>query len=191
MNKLILICIVILYMVLPGVSRAGSLTDNGDGTVTDSGTLLMWQQGESSALTWEAALTYCEGLVLPVSGYDDWRLPNHKELMSLVDDTRYNPSINTTLFANAASSYYWSSTSHATTASYAWHVDFYHGASGVNDKGGGTFQTRCVRACISGSACTRQLRKTGIVWTAGSSSRLFQDINGAFYKVRKNRREIS
>ena len=127
MTKVVVICMVVLYMVLPGVSAAGSLTDNGNGTVTDSGTLLTWQQGESSAMTWEAALTYCEGLSL--AGSTDWRLPNHKELLSLVDYTRYNPSINTTFFPSAISSVYWSSTTDAFNTSYAWSVNFYFGGS--------------------------------------------------------------
>jgi hypothetical protein len=134
---------IFLLGVLPGVATAGSLTDNGNGTVTDSGTLLMWQQGEGGAMTWEAALTYCEGLVLPSSGYSDWRLPNHKELLSLVDDTRYNPSINTTIFSAAFSLNYWSSTTYAYTP-YAWIVYFFYGSSDSYDKTD-TYYARCVR----------------------------------------------
>ena len=63
-----------------------SLVDNGDGTVTDNRTGLIWQQGEPGAMTWNSALTYCEGLSL--AGSTDWRLPNIKELESLVDETR-------------------------------------------------------------------------------------------------------
>jgi hypothetical protein len=127
MTKVFVICMAFLYMVLTGVSAAGSLTDNGNGTVTDGGTLLTWQQGESSTMTWEAALTYCEGLSL--AGSTDWRLPNHKELLSLVDYTRLYPSINTTLFPNAISSFYWSSTTNAGWTSFAWFVDFSYGAT--------------------------------------------------------------
>lgn len=61
--------------------------DNGDGTVTDRATGLIWQQADNGrAMTWQAALAYAEGLVL--AGHDDWRLPNAKELQSLVDYTR-------------------------------------------------------------------------------------------------------
>ena len=63
------------------------LIDNGDGTVTDYSTGLMWQQQtfRSTAynFTWYQALVYCEALTL--SGYDDWRLPNIRELYSLVE----------------------------------------------------------------------------------------------------------
>ena len=144
MNKAIVICMVFLFGVLAGVSTAGSLTDNGNGTVTDSGTRLMWQQGESSEMTWEAALTYCEGLVLPTSGYTDWRLPNHKELLSLVDDTRNNPSINTTKFPAATTSFYWSSTTVAGGTSAAWYVGFGSGYSYYYGKAS-TYYARCVR----------------------------------------------
>ena len=142
MTKVFVICMAFLYLMLPGISAAGNLTDNLNGTVTDSGTLLIWQQGENSVMTWEAALTYCEGLSL--AGQADWRLPNHKELLSLVDYTRYNPSINTTFFPNAISSNYWSSTTMVYGTTTAWNVVFDYGYSSGNAK---TFSiyVRCVR----------------------------------------------
>lgn len=61
--------------------------DNGDGTITDLATGLMWQQSDSGkGLDWEEAFSYAEELKL--AGYDDWRLPNAKELQSIVDYTR-------------------------------------------------------------------------------------------------------
>ncbi|MCP4716300.1 MAG: DUF1566 domain-containing protein, partial [Deltaproteobacteria bacterium] len=70
--------------------------DNGDGTVTDYATGLMWMQSDSGhlgagdggdgALTWEQALTWGENL--SYADYHDWRLPDAKELQSLVDYTR-------------------------------------------------------------------------------------------------------
>lgn len=142
MTKVFLICTAFLYMVLPGVCAAGSLTDNGNGTVTDSGTILMWQQGESSTMTWEAALTYCEGLSL--AGYTDWRLPNRKELLSLVDYSTDSPSINTTFFPGTSSSDYWSSTTSAYQPSSAWSVKFYQGDSIYYLKTY-SYYARCVR----------------------------------------------
>lgn len=62
-------------------------TDNGDGTITDNATGLMWQQADNgSTYDWENALAYAEDLTL--AGYDDWRLPNAKELQSIVDYSR-------------------------------------------------------------------------------------------------------
>ncbi len=64
-----------------------NFVDNGDGTVTDRATNLMWQQDDSAAgLSWQQALAYAEDLTL--AGHDDWRLPNAKELQALVDYTR-------------------------------------------------------------------------------------------------------
>jgi len=143
MMKIFTICIAFMCMVLPGVSMAGNLTDNGNGTVTDSGTTLMWQQGESSLMTWDAALTYCEGLTL--AGSNDWRLPNIKELFSLVADTRVNPSINTTMFPNAISSHYWSSTTWVYIDVCAWGVYFDTGRTDTPlDKVNSSY-ARCVR----------------------------------------------
>ncbi len=61
-----------------------SYTDNGDGTVTDDNTGLMWQQTPpSDKLTYDEALEYIENLEL--GGYTDWRLPTIKESFSLAD----------------------------------------------------------------------------------------------------------
>jgi hypothetical protein len=61
--------------------------DNGDGTVTDSATGLMWQKADDGILrNWENALLYCENLSL--ADHSDWRLPNAKELQSIVDYNR-------------------------------------------------------------------------------------------------------
>ena len=65
------------------------LTNNGDGTVTDRHSGLMWQRAAAWAVAWEAALPACENLVL--AGRDDWRLPNIKELRSINDDPADQP----------------------------------------------------------------------------------------------------
>ncbi len=56
--------------------------DNGDGTVTDLNTGLMWQQDPGSKMTWEEAVSGADTFTL--AGYDDWRLPTIKELYSLI-----------------------------------------------------------------------------------------------------------
>jgi len=100
--------------------------DNGDGTVTNTDTGLMWQKDtDPDIYEWQDALSYCENLTL--AGYDDWRLPNVNELQSLVDYERYDPTINTTYFPNTLSSFYWSSTTYAYDPSYAWYVRFNDG----------------------------------------------------------------
>ena len=64
--------------------------DNTDGTITDSSTGLMWTKSDDGAgLNWEDALAWVQlknGEIY--LGYNDWRLPNAKELQSLVDYTR-------------------------------------------------------------------------------------------------------
>jgi hypothetical protein len=103
-----------------------SFIDNGDGTVTDTHTGLMWQQDTApGTYTWQQALAYCENLTL--AGYSDWRLPNRNELQSLVDYNRLSPSIDTTYFPNTVSSFYWSSTTAALSPTYACFVDFSDG----------------------------------------------------------------
>jgi hypothetical protein len=126
-----------------GQSPGPSLTDNGNGTVTDNRTGLTWQQGEPGSMTWGAALGYCEGRDL--GGATDWRLPNIKELESLTDDTRYNPAIDTAFFPGASASDYWSSTTHAYYPDSAWVVGFYDGYVGNYGKGT-SYYVRCVRS---------------------------------------------
>lgn len=61
--------------------------DNGDGTITDNATGLMWQQADDGTTRdWENSLLYAEDLTL--GGYSDWRMPNAKELHSILDYTR-------------------------------------------------------------------------------------------------------
>jgi len=61
--------------------------DNGDGTITDYATGLMWQKSDNSeGLDWKSALSYAENLEL--AGYSDWRLPNIKELQSIANYSR-------------------------------------------------------------------------------------------------------
>ena len=73
------------------------LVSNGDGTVTDTDTGLMWQQDPSNnSKQWNIALSSSEYSNL--ADYTDWRLPTIKELHSLVDYRRFNPAINLTYF---------------------------------------------------------------------------------------------
>lgn len=98
--------------------------DNGDGTVTDRATGLMWMQADSGqGMDWEDALDYAEDMNL--AGYSDWRLPNAKELQSIVDYTRspdttrsaaIDPVFQCLEITNEAGqkdyAHYWSSTTH-------------------------------------------------------------------------------
>jgi Protein of unknown function (DUF1566) len=91
--------------------------------VTDNLTGLMWVGAPSVSVdTWANALTSANDLTL--CGFSDWRLPNRKELRSLIN---YNladsaAALNTQGFSNVQASYYWSSTSAAGSADSAWIV---------------------------------------------------------------------
>jgi hypothetical protein len=92
--------------------------DNKDGTVSDLATGLMWAKADGGKPThWQQALAYCEGLEL--TGHDDWRLPNAKELQSIVDYTRapdsrdpdqVGPAIDPVLTVSVTESWFLSST---------------------------------------------------------------------------------
>ena len=146
------IAVILIFLVVTALSHpqvaAATLVANGNGTVSDTRTGLIWQQGEPGAMTWGNAITYCEGLTL--GGNSDWRLPNVKELESLTDDTRYNPSIDKLVFPNANASNYWSSATYAGDPNYAWDVDFGNGR--VNGRYKYYYNyVRCVRGGQSGS----------------------------------------
>lgn len=96
--------------------------DNGDGTITDSATNLMWTRDDSKkGMNWEEALKWTQKMNdEEYLGYDDWRIPNAKELESIVDYSRspdatnsaaINPIFNTTKDGDNYP-YFWSSTSH-------------------------------------------------------------------------------
>lgn len=109
---------------------AARFVDNGDGTVTDAMTGLMWTADAAlggSGLTWEEAIGYAAALT--VGGHDDWRLPNINELASLVDAGAADPALpGEHPFANVQPDYYWSSTSAPLDTLYAWAVDLYGGS---------------------------------------------------------------
>ncbi|MEK7990297.1 MAG: DUF1566 domain-containing protein [Thiotrichaceae bacterium] len=85
--------------------------DNGDGTISDYGTGLMWMKDDSGqGKDWVNALAYAENL--EYVDYDDWRLPNVKELQSIVDYSGVYPAINPHYFnITDQDAYFWSSTS--------------------------------------------------------------------------------
>ena len=101
------------------------MVDNEDGTVTDLETGLIWQQNDPSNRDWEEALAYCETLEL--AGKEDWRLPSVNELLSLVDTTRYNLSIDENLFPEASPTVYHTSTTVYSSPADNWIINFISG----------------------------------------------------------------
>jgi hypothetical protein len=118
-------------------------TDNGNGTITDNLTQLVWQKVSNPNLfTWENALVYAEGLNLATAS--DWRLPNIKELQSLNDETVSNPSVNTTFFPTIGVHNYWSSTSLPNQTTKAWYWSTIFGVTTYDTKTNTNFVI-CVR----------------------------------------------
>jgi len=112
-------------------------------TVLDTQTGLTWLRcsvgqasvgnsctGTASALTWQGALQSAEQAnSINLAGHNDWRVPNVKELTSLLALNCRNPSINTTVFPNTGSGgSYWSSSPFAGNSDNAWNVNFGTGA---------------------------------------------------------------
>ena len=131
---------------------AGFSRDDAKNVVTDSVYKLIWQDGEEIYQgTYDEAVKYCENLTF--AGFEDWRLPTLNELLSITDDSGYNPAINKA-FKNIAyemndkgeKSYgrYWSSTGRADDSSRAWLVDFWFGGVGWSGVSYRRF-VRCVR----------------------------------------------
>ncbi len=125
--------------------------DNGDETITDNATGLMWTKNDFGPYDWKEALKFAD--TVNYAGYSDWRLPNVKELQSIVDYSysptatdaakigpAINPMFSSTQITNEAGSpdypYYWSSTSARFNSGgplyYAWYVAF---GSAVNPQG--------------------------------------------------------
>ena len=140
---------------------AESYTDNGDGTVTDNVTGLMWCKDGSSACAnngttanwYDASGTYdaaynpdtsatCGDITY--AGYSDWRLPTFRELMTILKtDASSAPYINT-IFTNTVSLLYWSATTRPSNTAIALGAYFSNGVAGSNSKTNGTY-VRCVR----------------------------------------------
>lgn len=105
----------------------------------------------NNTMTYDEAVKYCYDLNF--AGFDDWRLPTINELLSITDDTRFEPAINKA-FKNVAYKtndkgeknygWYWSSTKSADDSSNAWVVGFWDGGSFWNDVSFRGF-VRCVR----------------------------------------------
>ena len=109
--------------------------DNEDGTVTDLLTGLVWEQDASRSATWGAALSDANTMTL--AGYDDWRMPNVLELMSIVNvgQAASYTWLNANGFTGFQTGDYWTSTTYAPDTAYAWQVSFSDGdrpQSGTN-----------------------------------------------------------
>ena len=180
-----LITIAALIFGMTGIAFA-DFNDNGNGTVTDTETGLVWQQEAVAPLTWQAALAHCETLIL--ADQDDWRLPTIRELNSISDLEVYSPAINTNFFPDTQSSDYWTSTTSEGSTAYAWIMDFQYGDNGILSKTS-TAHVRAVRggiisppppsAYINNGDGTVSDTKTGLVWQKATAN----DESGTLIKM--------
>ncbi len=124
----------------------------GGTEVLDTQTGLLWQRcslgqswngttcaGSAGVYTWQSALQAAHDLG------NGWRLPNVRELQSLVEDACTSPSINEALFPGTVSSFYWTSSPYAGNGSSAWIVYFYFGITYYHYKNDG-YYVRVVRS---------------------------------------------
>ena len=129
-----------------------AFTDNGDGTITDTTTGLVWDKcsrgqvwdnttppgtctGAASTHTWAAALAQATAAnAASHRGQADWRLPNRTELESLVKIDADFPAIDGTYFPATPSNWYWTSTTYAPDPAGAWYVNFSFGDANASNK---------------------------------------------------------
>jgi hypothetical protein len=139
-----------------GIAR--SYTDNGNGTITDNATGLIWQKcsdgqsssdcsgGSAATVTWANALTYCNSNTagLPGSG---WYLPNVYQILSLVDfGGSSSPYINTTYFPNTGTAVgYWTSVTTQAAKANASAMKFFTPVLLSSSTKTTTLNVRCVR----------------------------------------------
>jgi hypothetical protein len=152
-----------------GDTRTGaplSYVDNGDGTITDVNTGLMWEKqsrdgsihDDGNRYTWDQAFSVHVATLNSTSfaGHTDWRVPNVRELMSINDYENFSPSVspafNTSCTASCTvltcsctpSNHTWSSSTSAIGPTFAWFVDFNGGVVDAGDKSA-LFTVRAVR----------------------------------------------
>ena len=143
-----------------GESQTGvpfAYIDNGDGTITDSNTGLVWEKlsDDGSINDQDTLYNWTEAVSIKIAalnsgagyaGHSDWRLPNRRELDSIVNLENVNPSTSpafdtscvlgcTSLTCSCTiSSVYWSSSTYARSPTNAWGVDFYDGDTYAKSK---------------------------------------------------------
>ncbi len=131
-------------------------TDNGDGTLVDSVTGLMWKKC-SEGQSYNTATSGCDGTDVTYSwqealqrasaansgggfaGHTDWRLPDIKELNSIVERQCINPAINLDIFPATSSWQFWSASPYAdaSVTDGAWLISFDDGHYGIGNKSNG------------------------------------------------------
>lgn len=153
-------------------------TDNGNGTITDNVTGLMWQKTDGGEMVFENTSSYCTSLNL--GGFTDWRLPTCIELFGINSHDKVNPALNTAFFTKTAAEYWWTGVLRTDDKTSVWVVNA-GGGIGAHPKtetmsAGGTkrFHVRAVRNTMAPVTLTDRFtdnsngtvtdKLTGLVW---------------------------
>jgi len=134
---------------IQATTPSNQFKDNGNGTITDTKTGLMWKKcsegqtgnnckGVAQSYSWQNALTQAQTVNQTVfASYKDWRVPNIKELTSIVEEQCIDPAINMAIFPNTpnntdisrntSNNWFWSSSPYAYDSKGAWIVHFIDG----------------------------------------------------------------
>lgn len=153
--------ILLLSLLMPVVASAQScfgkvllpstpteqFTINDDGTILDNKTGIMWTRcgygqvwdnsssmctGSHQQIPWQQALVAAANY--QYANYDDWQLPNVKELATVVERQCVDPAVNIELFPTSLAENYWTSTSSIDLPDHAWAVAFYSGKNNLKSK---------------------------------------------------------
>ena len=124
-------------------------TRSSGGIVTDTTSSLQWQDNYNDnknlikKTSWTKAIDYCENLVL--DGKNDWKVPNIKELQSIINNKEATFSLNE-VFQKKKASFYWSSSTYKKLPySNAWKVNFSDSSTLRGEKKNSISFIRCVR----------------------------------------------
>lgn len=142
-RQFVLLLLSIFLFSLPAVAIGPYTAANG--TVSDKGTGLEWQNNEPGSIhTWQEALAYCENLSL--NDKTDWRMPNIRELKSLLDYKRYYPAVDPIILSHSSS--YWSATTVANDAQPSAWVIFFGNGDDIWKVKTASNHVRCVRTIL-------------------------------------------
>ncbi|MCP4700635.1 MAG: DUF1566 domain-containing protein, partial [Gammaproteobacteria bacterium] len=127
------------YATTTGASVPTRFNNNGDGTVTDNLTGLIWLADANGLADGTCSLS--DG-----SSAGGWRLPNTRELYSLIDVSNINPALPAGHpFSGVQAAFHWTSTTNAGGSSVAWYVGFHVGRVGYGNKAANSFYVWPVR----------------------------------------------
>ena len=127
-------------------AAASRFIDDGEGTVTDTGTALQWKRcaegqvwdgrgctGAAASFTWRQALELADSAIY--AGVSDWRLPNIKELASIVEKACSSAAIDLSVFPDTPPSTFWSASPTAYEPGQPWNLFFGSGDMAHSDAG--------------------------------------------------------